>query len=562
MRHIRQENIQVALALLLGPETDYPLRVRATRRLTKQGSAILPLLLTTLNNYPEITTPAWPWWPPQYEHISRLLLYLIQHEHVQLEDLLHHPLLEQSPGPVLWTSVLETTNLLPHIDYEKLLCAGLETPWATVRYSAAMALATKAGKALLQSSTVETLKKHSDEAYSVRLAISYALLHCNEQGGLEELLNLTHLLMPREVRKAAVFILATDLPRQLTLPQREQLTTHLLELLLDPDMELAHEAAHALGDVIEPTSLPTLYKLLETSDTQRQIILLTVLEELTQKRQMRDLMRENSLPTRLLPLVKTADQELRRQACYTLAACGGEYVAAVFGTLVLNHEHPGHTEAIESLRQLRGVLRAPMRANVVRWLLRTLDGATEETCITAVNTLTHLLWQAQTQGYQYAWQEMSDEIIKSGIVLELLQLDSSRIRQHLIELLIPLDGYLTKNRQLHTSLKQFLRTDNDSGVRACAAYACGQTGARWAIPDLIHALLDPDENVARTALSALEQITTPDDILVASVISELAHLYDDKDRSANILAFEAWSIMKKWQKAEQKDECKKLHSFN
>ncbi len=113
MRHMRQESIQVALALLLGPETDYQIRTRATRRLTKQGLAILPSLLTTLNNYPEITTPPWPWWPPQYEHISRLLLSLIQYEQLHLEDLLHHPVLEQPIGPVLWISVLETTNLPP-----------------------------------------------------------------------------------------------------------------------------------------------------------------------------------------------------------------------------------------------------------------------------------------------------------------------------------------------------------------------------------------------------------------------------------------------------------------
>lgn len=39
-----EERVLAALALLLGPETDYHLRVRATRRLARQGPALLPLL--------------------------------------------------------------------------------------------------------------------------------------------------------------------------------------------------------------------------------------------------------------------------------------------------------------------------------------------------------------------------------------------------------------------------------------------------------------------------------------------------------------------------------------
>ncbi len=524
---------------------------------------ILPLLLTTLTNYPEITTPAWPWWPPQYEHVSRLLLYLIQHEQIQLEDLLYHPLLEQPPGPVLWISILETTNFLPSIDYETLLCAGLETPWTTVRYSAAMALATRAGRTLLHKTTLEKLRAHvlREEGYSVRLAASYALLCSNEQLGLEELVQLTSASLPSEVRNAAVFVLATDLPIQLAFLQREQLANCLLELLLDPDLELAHQAAHALSKVIVPTLLPALYRLLEITTAQRKIMILTVLEEITQKRHLRYLLRQHSLPTRILPLLKASDQELRRQACYTLAACGGEYVAAVFGTIALNREHPGHVEAIESLRQLRGALRAPMRANVVRWLLRALLRATEEAQLTAIDTLTHLLCQAQNSGCKRAWQEISCEIVESGVVLELLQVNSARIRQHGIELLVALDGYLVETSKAHLLLSKFLSTDGDSGVRACIAYAYGQIGARWAIPELIHTLLDADDHVACTALHSLARIATPDDALVAYVISELAYLYDGDDQTSNILAYEAWSIMKKWHKAKLDEADSKLHSL-
>ena len=564
MRHTRRESIQAALALLLGPETDYSTRAHAARRLTRRGLAVLPLFLTALNNYPEITTPAWPWWPPQYEHASHLLLYFIQHEQVQLEDLLYHPLVEQPAGPVLWISILETTNFLPHIDYEKLLCTGLETPWTTVRYCAAMALATRATRALLQETTLEALRSHlaKEEGYPVRLAASYALLCSNEQVGLEELVHLTHSSLPQEVRNAAVFVLATDLPIQLAFSQREQLATSLLDLLLDPDVELAQQAAHALGNVITPTFLPALYKLLEIADAQRKIMVLTVLEELTQKRHMRYLIRQHSLPTRILPLLKADDQELRRQACYTLAACGGEYVAAVFGTIVLNREHPGHVEAIESLRQLRGVLRAPMRANVVRWLLRALPQATEEALLTIIDTLTRLLWQAQNRGCKQAWQEMSGEIVESGVVIELLQMNSSRIRQHGIELLVTMDGYLAAAPQLHALFSKLLSTESDSGVRACIVYAYGRVGARWAIPELIHTLLDPDEHVARTALNSLAQIATPDDAIIAYVISELAYLYNGDGQPANMLAYEALMITKKWQKAEPDEAHGKLHSFS
>src|SRR5712692_2217549 len=93
-----QESILAAMALLLGPETDYHVRVRATQRLARQGPAVLPVLLATLSNYPEITSPPWPWWPPQYEHCSRLLIALSDPTQIGIEDLLRHPALEQCAG--------------------------------------------------------------------------------------------------------------------------------------------------------------------------------------------------------------------------------------------------------------------------------------------------------------------------------------------------------------------------------------------------------------------------------------------------------------------------------
>src|SRR5579859_3283058 len=166
-----QENILAALALLLGPETDYSLRTRAARRLARQGPSLLPLLLTTLNNCPEITSPPWPWWPPQYEHCSRLLLQLCQGAQIQLVALLQHLLVSQSVGPVLWTSIIEAAGLTPHARYEGLLRQGLAAPWNTTRYAAVMALADLTVKHALLEETVLALRacQCEEEPISIRL---------------------------------------------------------------------------------------------------------------------------------------------------------------------------------------------------------------------------------------------------------------------------------------------------------------------------------------------------------------------------------------------------------
>ncbi|HLJ35561.1 MAG TPA: hypothetical protein VKU38_18040, partial [Ktedonobacteraceae bacterium] len=132
-----QESTLAALALLLGPETDEAIRKRAAHRLAKQGSTSLSLILTTLNVYPEITTPSWPLWPPQYEHCGHLLARLCQQAHYSLETLLRHPVLTQPVGPVLWISAIEATHLLPSLTHEALIREGLSAAWATVRYAAA-----------------------------------------------------------------------------------------------------------------------------------------------------------------------------------------------------------------------------------------------------------------------------------------------------------------------------------------------------------------------------------------------------------------------------------------
>ncbi|HLZ59574.1 MAG TPA: HEAT repeat domain-containing protein [Ktedonosporobacter sp.] len=554
----QQESTRAALALLLGPDTDYHIRVRATRRLARQGPAILPLLLTTLNHYPEITSPPWPWWPPQYEHCSRLLLYLSQKAQIPLEDFLQHPSLSQPIGPVLWTGIIEAAGLQPYENYEALLCRGLEMPWISVRYAAAMALANRARKVALQPTTCGALRLHQSEheALPVRLTTSYALLNSREEGGLDTLIEILHTPTSQEARKAAAFLLATEFPVPLSIAQRERLAVHLLHMLQEAHTEQALYAAQALSKIALPSVLPVLGTLLESEQTQTQLMALTTLEEMTQQTSMRRIMRQQAIPTRLLPLLKSEEPDVRRQACYTLAACGGEYATAVLGTIVLNRRHIGHLEAIESLRLLQPTIRTPTRVNVVRWLLQILSQSQEEVQVSALDTLTYLLWQARTRRQKRAWEDMGREVILDGTTLRLLDASSALIRQRSVDLLRMLGSQLDTLYALHRQLLVLLRTDPDSGVRACVAYTCEQLEARWAMPDLILTLLDPDPHVAQTALNALSQLATPDDSIVLYVLIELTH-----DHPGDTLAQAARATLKKWRHLTHHSESKKkLHS--
>lgn len=593
LEHTRQESSRAALALLLGPETNYHLRVRATRRLARQGPSILPILLTTLSNYPEITSPSWPWWPPQYEHCSRLLVHFSQRTQMRLDAMLQHPVLTQPAGPVLWTSVIEAAGLLPHEDYEALLCRGLETPWTMVRYAAAMALATRAGKGKLQNTTIAALQQHQDEneAFPVRLTSAYALLSSGENIGLETLIQLMDPVAPEEARKAATFVVATEMPAHLTLSQRERLTARLMCSLQDPNEELALYAAHALGSIAPPSALSSLCAMLEYQNTQIQTVVLASLEEMTHRVSMRRMMLQQALPARIIPLLRSEAPEVRRQASYTFAACGGEYVAAVLGSIVLNRDHPAHVEVIEALRLLHGALRAPLRTSVVRWLLRSLSQTQEDVQVNALDSLAYLLWQARTRGCKQASQEISREIIHDGTVFRLLSDASAWVRQRAIELLFqypesgskkgriaepsspasPARGEYTPLPELSMDLASgsqymtvyglseqllhLLHHDSDSGVRACVAYGFGQLGARWAIPDLLQALLDPDEHVAASALSTLGLLATPEDSIVVYTVRELAHLGAAADLTPSPLEQAARALLKKWRKSARKKHC-------
>jgi HEAT repeat protein len=544
LRQTQKETIQAALALVLGSDTAQHLRIRAARKLARQGPELLPLLLNTLNKYPEITAPAWPWWPPQYEHCSRLLQYLCKQAQMEPAELLVHPAVQQPIGPVLWISILEAAKQNTHENDESFLIQGLTTPWTTVRYAAAMALA-QSNNTPLQPATRAILNDHlgDDEAFPVRLAAAYALTRSNDENGYEILIYLLDECIPLEVRKAVLFILATEPPILFPYPQQERLITLLLHALHHTDTDIVQYASHALSKVAQTTTLPKLLAILETARVPGQIAVLTTLEELAHQKNMRQAIRQRNIPAHILPFCQSSNPELRHQACYTLASCGGEYAVAALGTLVLNPHHPCHLEAIESLRQLQGVTRAPLRESVVRWLLHALLSPLEEVQVTVLSTLTALLWQAHNRQHMQARCAIEREILSDGTVLQLLQAPGAWVRQQAAELLMHLGQCCNGAQDLSGLLEQALLNDNDSRVRASIAYTSGQLMARWAIPGLIQTLLDTDDQVAQTALHALICMVSPEETIILAAIAELAACSHEEYPVAQ----EARLFLKKWQ---------------
>jgi HEAT repeat protein len=509
------------------------------------------MVLATLSNYPEITTPPWPWWPPQYEHTSYLLSHLSQSAQVPLETLLQYPTLSQPPGPVLWTSVIEAANSHSHPGYELLLREGLRSPWATVRYAAAMALARLAGTASLLKQTLEVLHAHlcTGETVPVQLAASYALLLQGDSSSIETLTSLLRCDTSEEARKAAAFVLATAFQSQrphlvLSLAQHKRLTHLLILSLQDQNEELAGYAACTLGRIAPPSTLPALHTLLDSSQPRVQVAALTALEGMASRTMIRRAIQHYMLPARVVGLLRAEETEVRRQACYTLATFGGEYAMAALGAVILDSDHPGNIEAIEGLRLLHGGLRRPTRTKVMRWLLLALHQPREEVQVTALDSLSYLMQQARTRRQMKTLRKITQEIVLDGTLPRLLSSPSAWVRQRTVELLAIV------NRQFCTfqqQLAQLLLSDNDSGVRACIAYHLGQGHVRQAIPALLQALLDADENVAETAFNSLERVAGPNDAIVVYVMKELA-LYERGGYNINSLAHLARTLLKKWRK--------------
>ncbi len=558
----QRETVHAALALLLGPETDEHIRVRATRRLAKQGARILPLLLVTLSNYPEITTPSWPWWPPQYEHCARLLVALSHTTQVEIEDLLQHPALEQHAGPVLWVSIIESVRLLVRENHEELLCRGLEMPWAIVRYAAAMALAARIRQTTLSQTTIEVLRHHQGENddYPVRLTASYVLLRCGEPIGLEVIIELMNPVAPLEVRKAATFVLATEGPIPISTLQREQLIACLFDALQDTDIELSNHAAHALSKIAPPTILPCLRDMLANTDHHRQIVILTALEEMAKQQTMRRMMVHYGVLSHTVLLLQSPIVDVRRQVCYTLAACGGEYVTAVLGTIMASKDHLAHLEAIESVRLFRGILRPRTRSQVMRWLLNILQLREEEVQVTALDSLAYILLQARTQDNKRVWHDISQVICNNGTVIRLLNDQSAWVRQRALEIVGLLSERVLAREDIHTHMLRRLHLDDDSGVRACTAFICGEVSAQWAVPELILALLDHDEHVAITAFHALRRLLADDDAILVYIGKELIYYRDTEDPQPHSLSWEAWTFLNRRQKAAQRAGRRQLHT--
>lgn len=521
LQHPQQEQILAAIALLLGPDTDYYKRMRASQQLAGAGAAILPLLLRTLHSYPEIVTPAWPWWPPQYEQIGRLLIQLSQSAHLSLDELLRSAHVSQPPGPVLWTSVIEAVGLLPHMEYEPLLRAGLEAPWWTVRYASATAVANRATHISLCPETREVLyqRQHSDPEIPVRLVAACALLRCSDSSGLEALLPLLAPTSEPEVRRAALFILATELPVPLDPPQKQHLAEVLLHALQDEDHQVALHAARALRSVAGASALPELDRLLDHPCPQTRLAALMALEELAGRKAMRYALLQQLIPKHIAALLHTQEPEVRRQACYTLATLGGEYATAVLGTLILDDLHPAHLEAIEALRLLPEIQHPPVLARVLRWLLHAFSQPIEMVQVCALDSLSYVIWQARARRRRALLLTISQELQQSGSIFQLLASASAWVRQRAVELLSLLDTQLYEQR---ATLLEMLHHDIDSGVRACIAYTLGHAAALWAIPDLLEALLDSDEYVAETALNALGTMPHADDTLILYAVREIA----------------------------------------
>lgn len=510
-----------AIALVLGPDTAYHKRLSAVQRLVQLLPELLPVLLHTLQEYPEIDTPAWPWWPPQYEHLSRLLLRLSLYHRLSLTALLSYPCAEQTPGPVLWTSVVEAMGRLPHMEYELVLCEALQAPWRTVRYAAAQAIANRAAFTSLGSETHQALRVllYSDDEASVRLVAASTLLRCADESGLLVLMDFLAPAVEQKYCRAALFLLATELPPSLRPDLKHRLAALVLPLLQLEDQQMALHAARVLRIVATPALLPALYPLLENAGSHTCLAVLIALEEIASRKTMRHAIQQQMLLQHIITLLQREEPAIRRQACYTLATVGGEYAMAVLGTTLLDVQHPAHLDAIEALRLLPDIWYPPTLTRIVRWLAYILVQPPELLQICALETLGYLVRQAAYRRWRAALHLITEEMEQSGAIFQLLASASARVRQQSVELLALLDAQI--ERQSPTLL-EMLHHDIESSVRACIARILGQTAALWALPDLLQALMDWDETVAEVALNALDRLSVADDALLVYAFQEVS----------------------------------------
>jgi HEAT repeat protein len=383
--------------------------------------------------------------------------------------------------------------------------------------------------------------QQTDTEIPVRLVASCALLRCGDSSGLDVLAQFLATSNAPEVRKAAIFALAIELPVPLTPQQKQHLSELLLRALQDADQQIALHAARALRSVASAATLPELNRLLDHPRASLCLATLTAIEELASRKTMRYAIQQQLIPQRIASLLRAREPEIRRQACYTLATLGGEYAAAVLGTIVLDDLHPAHLEAIEALRLLPEVQRPAILSQVMRWLLHALTQPIEMVEVCALDSLSYVIWQARARHRRAVLCTISKELQQSESIFQLLSSASAWVRQRTVELLSLLDSQIYNQR---VTLLEMLHHDIDAGVRTCIAYTLGQVSALWAIPDLLQALLDSDEYVAETALNALGTMPLLDNALLIYAVKELAayHLpsWTLHERKHLIHAARAW----------------------
>ncbi len=514
------ESILSALALLLGPETLYNQRVQASQRLAKHAHASLPLIISTLSQYPEITSPGWPFSPPQYEPLSKLLVHLADNHHLSLEALFE---MAQPPGPVLWIGIIEASGLRQNDLHETLLQQGLTAPWETVRYAAAMTLARQVEHFPLAEPTIQQLRQlqYHPEILPVRLAAASALLRAGDETGLDTLLQLVAYPSPLEVRKAAILVISMESPQYLNDIQKSRLCDQLLRSLKDPLAEIAFSAAQLLGTLGSPEQLFSLSYLLHHSREQVRLATLQTLEAAAKRPAIRRYFLQQSLPMRIVPMVHSSQERVRRQACYTLAALGGEYATAVLGTQIISSGQPGQLEALEALRFLHGALHLPTRTQVIRWLLQSLAAEREDLQMAALNSLGYLVWQAQAHRKNIVNARISQEITGDYRLFQLLSSPHALLRQQAVTLLSMLD--IAPSRLLPRFLRM-LRLEPEVRLREHLLEQARRIGTVEAIPIFIQGLKDENRQISLSALEALLDFQVQRPEILRAILQELQML--------------------------------------
>ncbi len=183
----------------------------------------------------------------------------------------------------------------------------------------------------------------------------------------------------------------------------------------------------------------------------------------------------------------------------------------------------------------------------MRWLLQAMCEGNEVGQIQALESFIFLLWQAREHKSNAQWRNMSKELLQHESIQQVLRSPNASIRRRAIKMLAFCDRSLNSTFALHSLLLCMLRTDKDQHIRVGIVVLCKTMRARWALPDLLQALLDPDVHVAHAIIASLETIATEKDAAVICALSELAHFHTAVDPARAMLAHKALLLLQKWQ---------------